>query len=99
MNKTQIPNDKLQQDIAFLLKRAMKAGYWSSETKDRDVGMSSNSIVAIAYGAPLKNQVLPADKSDFAACEAMWEQLPPHRKTFTAKQAMACACNAINAAV
>ena len=77
-----------QEDINFLLNRSLKAGCCSFSS-DRDTGISSNSIVAIAYGAkPLEKQDLPSDWSDLKACELMWEQLPSHRKTLDAQEAM-----------
>jgi len=75
-------------DIAFLVDRTMKAGTCNF-TEERDTGMSSNSIVAIAYGKQkLKNQILPGDFSDLSACRNMWKKLPEHRKTEDAKKAM-----------
>jgi hypothetical protein len=51
--------------------------------------MSSNSIVAIAYGiTPLENQTLPSDWSDLNACEKMWLKLPAHRRTPDATTAL-----------
>ena len=53
--------EQLQEDIYFLSKRQMDKGF----QEKRDTGMSSNSIVAIAYGLlPLKNQYFPMDASD-----------------------------------
>jgi hypothetical protein len=76
------------QDIEFLLNRAMKAGSFST-SNERDTGLSSNSIVAIAYGLKgLHEQILPIDQSDLRACERMWLKLPPHRMTPDAKEAM-----------
>jgi len=85
-----------EQDIKFLLKRSMKAGCCNF-TAERDTGISSNSIVAIAYGFDdLSEQILPKDLSDFNACKKMWEQLPEHRKTDEAKQAFSRAARAIS---
>lgn len=78
----------LAADVGFLLDRSLKAGSCSF-TSERDTGLSSNSIVAIAYGTHgLKDQVLPGDGSDLAACEKMWLRLPDHRKTENAIKAM-----------
>lgn len=75
-------------DVKFLLNRAMQAGCCSFR-EDRDTGLSSNSIVAIAYNRiPLDAQELPADANDLAACENMWCKLPGHRKTMDATEAM-----------
>jgi hypothetical protein len=77
-----------QEDIDFLLERAMHAGKCSF-SKDRDFGASSNSIVEIAYGRiPLTEQVMPMDKSDLNACWNMWKKLPAHRKTEDAQEAI-----------
>ena len=75
-------------DINFLVNRTMKAGTCNF-TDERDTGSSSNSIVAIAYGAQeLKDQILPGDMGDLNACKNMWKKLPEHRKTEDAKKAM-----------
>lgn len=86
---TQMSFEQLSADVAFLLARANRASSFSTVEEGRDTGLSSNSIVRIAYGAeePSK-QELPSDKSDLAACERMWEKLPAHRKTDAAKAAM-----------
>jgi len=82
-------------DIEFLVNRTMKAGTCNF-TGERDTGMSSNSIVAIAYGMrKLKDQILPSDMSDLRACRNMWNKLPEHRKTDDAKKAMENAENFI----
>jgi len=71
--------EQAMDDISFLADRCNQAGCCNF-TIEREVGMSSNSIVAIAYGSD-KEQVLPWDKSDLAACENMFKKLPAHRKT------------------
>lgn len=76
------------EDIAFLVPRASRAG-WIEFGAKRDYGMSSNSIVAIAYGVrPLDKQVMPSDLDDMRACRNMWAKLPEHRKTPDAVLAM-----------
>jgi hypothetical protein len=86
---------EMQMDIGFLLRRAMKAGTCSF-TSDRDTGLSSNSIVAIAYGLiPLSQQTLPMDRSDWLACLRTWEAIPPHRKTKDAMEAILAAEHAV----
>jgi hypothetical protein len=56
---------------------------------ERDTGMSSNSIVAIAYElSNLKEQCLPSDISDMISCENMWIKLPEHRRKGNAAIAM-----------
>ena len=71
---------ELEQDVNFLVKRSLKSSSISFGEYGRDTGLSSNSIVAIAYGLDVK-QELPGDVSDLAACERMWKKLPEHRKT------------------
>ena len=84
-----------EADIRFLAKRAMQAGRCSLDS-DRDTGVSSNSIVGIAYGLiRLKAQKLPMDMSDLAACRRMWRKLPKHRKTPDAVEAMRRAVAAV----
>jgi hypothetical protein len=79
----------LLADVEFLLARSGSAGKFTLNEDGRDIGMSSNSIVAIAYGKQaIKDQVMPGDKSDLDACERMWLKLPTHRKTPDAIQAM-----------
>ena len=68
-------------DVAFLLDRVRWAGYCRF-TEDREVGISSNSIVAIAYGQKtLAEQEMPMDQSDLAACKRAVAKLPLHRQT------------------
>jgi len=69
-------------DIKFLAERADEAGKLPRFSGYRETGVSSNSIVSIAYGIlPLADQILPSDDSDLTACENMWKKLPEHRKT------------------
>lgn len=84
---------ELIKDVEFLVKRAAKAESMTGFSR-RGSGMSSNSIVVIAYGL-LENQYLPSDTSDLAACERMWLKLPAHRKTPKVIEAMGKArgCN------
>ncbi len=79
---------KQKTDIDFLVARNMKAGSLSFSA-GRETGISSNSIVAIAYGKQkLNQQQMPSDHSDLKACQCMWGKLPKHRKTKDAIQAM-----------
>ena len=88
--------DNLKLDMEFLLDRAMKAGSCSF-MGNRDTGVSSNNIVAIAYGVEnLINQRLPSDQADLQACRNMWKKLPRHRETTEAKEAMTRAEKAIS---
>jgi hypothetical protein len=88
--------EELQKDVDFLVNRSMKAGECSF-SNEREVGISSNSIVAIAYGVtPLSSQRLPSDTSDLRACENMWAKLPEHRKTAEATMAIQIARQYIN---
>ena len=86
---------EMLQDIKFLAKRSMFAGSCSF-MPEREVGVSSNSIVAIAYGiSKLRAQRLPLDQWDLAACRVMWRKLPKHRKTKDAIEAMRRAIAAV----
>lgn len=82
-------------DVAFLANRCKNVGrarFYDGE--HRDIGLSSNSIVSIAYGlADIKDQKLPHDDDDLNACERMWEKLPDHRKCGDAMVAMERARN------
>lgn len=79
--------DQMQADIAFLLLRAGCAGSVSF-TSDRWTGTSSNSIVGIAYGSG-KDQDMPWDRSDYAACVRTVRRLPKHRRTEAVLAALA----------
>ena len=70
--------DQLRSDIAFLARRAQRAGAWSN-TEDRDWGVSSNSLVSLAYG--IGDLEMPSDWYDYAACERAANNMPPHRRT------------------
>ncbi len=81
--------EQLLKDVDFLADRATRTGRVEFGGVGRDTGMSSNSIVAIAYGlSSLSDQILPGDASDMASCERMWRKLPEHRKTGDALAAM-----------
>jgi hypothetical protein len=79
-------NPEYKADIAFLLARACQAGGMSFR-EERDVGLSSNSLVAIAYGST-EPQILPRDQSDLDACERAFARLPEHRKGAKATAAL-----------
>lgn len=80
--------EQMELDIKFLLERSMNAGDCTF-SNERDTGVSSNSIVAIAYGVKeLNDQEFPGDIAGLNACRRMWDKLPEHRKTFYAKVAM-----------
>ena len=88
MNERKLTWEELTLDVTFLLERSMKAGSINF-TRARDVGASSNSIVAIAYSRiPLERQELPRDGCDLEACELTWAKLPDHRKHDQAQAAM-----------
>lgn len=74
----QMTVEEMQADIDFLLLRADCAGSCSF-TSDRWTGMSSNSLVALAYGG--RQSCMPSDRSDYAACVRTFLRLPKHRKT------------------
>ena len=79
---------ELQEDITFLVERSMKSSGITFGS-ERDTGMSSNSIVAIAYEvSTLENQCLPSDLSDMISCENMWIKLPANRRNGDAAKAM-----------
>jgi hypothetical protein len=67
-----------QEDIEFLLQRADCAGRCSFGG-DRWTGMSSNAIVALAYGG--RQICMPSDRDDYAACVRTVRRLPKHRRT------------------
>ena len=86
-------NEQLKKDIEFLAERQLKAGAISF-MGDRETGLSSNSIVSIAYGLePLEYQRFPSDVSDMRSIENMWKKLPEHRKTGDGLKAMEAARN------
>ena len=92
-----LTKQQLQQDVEFLANRALRCQSVYRTTFDystRDTGLSSNSIVLIAYGQiNLERQYMPSDLFDMQACERMWEKLPEHRKTGNAIKAMEAARN------
>lgn len=69
---------KLQAERDFLLERAKAAGSCSF-SDGRWTGMSSNALVEIAFGG--KNDCLPSDSSDLAACYRTVLRLPEHLRT------------------
>lgn len=69
---------QMEADIAFLLLRAGAAGT-ASFTSDRWTGVSSNALVALAYGGAQSE--MPSDRGDYAACVRTYKRLPRHRKT------------------
>lgn len=71
--------EQLTADVDYLADRASAAGSCGGR-EPRDVGLSSNAIVALAYqGKPV--DCLPFDKWDLAACELAIKRMPEHRKT------------------
>ena len=90
-------HDKLIIDNSFLLARSMKAGSCSFR-EGRDTGISSNSIVAIAFDViKLNEQEMPNDKADLAACIRAFDKLPYHRRTKDALEALKRAKQALEA--
>lgn len=81
--------EEAQADIAYLLGRAIQAGYCNFSDLDREVGISSNAIVRLAYGgrAPDKSE-MPSDASDLSACERAVAKLPPHRMSCDVREAL-----------
>jgi hypothetical protein len=84
--------ERMQQDIDFLARRAAQAGSFGCDRK-RDTGMSSNSIVGMAYG--IGKQIMPFDMSDYAACVRAVRKLPKHRRTKDIMEALRKARSAI----
>lgn len=70
--------EELEADIAFLVLRAGAAGSCSF-SDDRWTGSSSNALVRLAYGG--KQDCMPSDRSDYAACVRTYVRLPKHRQT------------------
>ncbi len=70
--------DQLKADVDYLARRASRAGAFICDAR-RDTGISSNSLVAIAYGTG--TQQMPSDWSDYAACVRAVRGLPRHRRT------------------
>lgn len=89
--------EQLEADVRFLLARAGGANCCRMAEEGRDTGMSSNSIVSIAYGEiGLDTQVMPFDRSDLAACQRAWVKLPEHRKNQDAREALRRAIASLN---
>jgi len=86
---------QLLEDVRFLADRSARTGGVAFGDRERDTGMSSNSIVAVAYGMKGVHPRLPGDQSDLNACEEMWKKLPAHRKTYAVLAAMENAREAI----
>lgn len=62
----------------FLLERAKAAGSVSF-SRERWTGASSNALVEVAFGG--KNDCLPSDQNDLAACYRTVLRLPAHLVT------------------
>lgn len=77
---------ELQADIDFLLSRSMQAGQLLM-TDERDTGLSSNSLVRLAY-RPGSIVEMPLDEDDLGACERAYAALPAHRKTIEVLEAL-----------
>lgn len=70
--------DLVLDDRDFLLARASNAGRCNFGGK-RWTGLSSNALVEVAFGQ--RNDRLPSDGSDLAACYRTVQALPSHRVT------------------
>ena len=81
---SELTKEQMQQDIDFLLIRSMQAGCMNF-TKDRNTGLSSNSLVRLAY-SPHSVPEMPFDASDLKACKLTFKSLPEHRKTDDVKK-------------
>ena len=77
-NAPLMTREQLEADIKFLAQRQKRTGGWYSD-RDRDWGISSNSLVSYAYdvGKP----EMPLDWSDYAACVRVARRMPRHRRT------------------
>ena len=60
--------ERLEADVAFLANRCQRTGGFSCDEK-RDWGISSNSLVSVAYG--VGKPEMPFDWSDYAACSGL----------------------------
>lgn len=85
--------EQLEIDVQFLARRAAQAGHFECN-EHRDWGMSSNSLVGMAYG--IGKQYLPSDWSDYAACARAVRSLPRHRRTPNIIAALKRGWNAVN---
>jgi len=80
--------NSLKADVAYLLARSMRAGSCDLGG-ERDTGISSNSLVGIAYGTiPIEAQEFPSDRADLAAVARAYEKLPRHRQTKLVEEAL-----------
>ena len=78
---TSLSKTQMQQDIDFLVNRAMRAGHFTMDKK-RCTGVSSNELVLLAYtGRHRGAGCMPHDRNDAAACVRTWRMLPEHRQT------------------
>ncbi|MFG1302675.1 hypothetical protein V5F34_00850 [Xanthobacter autotrophicus] len=84
---TTFTREELEADIAFLLVRAGQASMLSFGDAGRFTGMSSNALVNLAYGG--KQDWMPYDRSDYAACVRSYVRLPKHRKTKEVRKGLA----------
>lgn len=72
--------EELMLDVGYLVARAERnEDCWGDESR-LDTGISSNSIVMIAYGST-RRQEMPYDRDDYAACVRAVRGLPRHRRT------------------
>lgn len=78
--------DQMQADIDFLSRRAQRAGSFSTD-EARDWGISSNSLVSLAY--EVGSLAMPSDWYDYAACQRAYAALPEHRRTPKVTEALA----------
>ena len=80
-----LTHEQMQADIEFLAKRAGRAGKFSVQ-EGRDWGISSNSLVSLAYG--VGSLEMPGDWWDYAACERALSNMPVHRQTDVVREAL-----------
>lgn len=70
--------EQMQSDIDFLARRQQRAGSVSF-SRGRETGISSNSLVSLAYG--VGELEMPSDWGDYAACARAFKRMPRHRRT------------------
>ena len=71
--------EQLEADVAFWVKRGDRCGSFGGSENRRAWGISSNSLVAYAYGTVALRP--PSDWWDYAACVRAVRSLPRHRRS------------------
>ena len=84
--------DEALQDLKFLLDRYVRTSPFDNV---EEVGMSSQSLVAIAYGIKQEHIDLPWDNADLNRCINTFKKLPAHRVIPSVVQAIKNAVMAV----